>query len=220
MQLHVVYGGTFDPVHRGHVAVAECVAEALGCRVDLLPAADPPHRAAPGASAVHRAAMLHLAVAGRPQLHVDERELRRPGASYTVDTMAELRGELGPQPCLTWVLGADALRQLASWKQWQRLLELGNLLAVERPGHPLDADSLADCAPVVAAELLPRQHEVADLARSATGGFAVLRPARSLPESASEVRRRLVEGGDWRALLAPAVADYIAGNGLYGVERV
>lgn len=220
MPLQVVYGGTFDPVHRGHVAVAECVADALGCRVGLLPAADPPHRATPGASAAQRAAMLHLAIAGLPQLQVDERELRRAGASYTVDTLSELRSEIGPRPSLIWVLGADALQGLASWKQWQRLLELGHLLAVERQGHPLDAEGLAERAPAVAAELLPRQRAVADLPHAAAGCFAVLRPARPLPESASEVRRRLAEGGDWRALLAPAVADYIDRNGLYGVERV
>lgn len=220
MQLHVVYGGTFDPVHRGHVAVAECVADALGCRVDLIPAADPPHRASPGASAAHRAAMLRLAIAGHPQLHVDERELTRPGASYSVDTLTELRAEIGPQPALIWVLGADALLGLASWRRWEQLLELGHLLAVERPGHPLDAAALAERAPAVAATLLPRQCAAVELTHRAAGGFAMLQPARPLPESASEVRLRLAEGGDWRALVPPAVADYIADNGLYGVERV
>ena len=94
--LVVWYGGTFDPVHQGHLAIARAASSAFGVAVTLAPAADPPHRAAPGASAAQRAHMLELAVAGDRRLRVDRRELQRPGPSWTVDTLHELRAELGP----------------------------------------------------------------------------------------------------------------------------
>ena len=107
---HIVYGGTFDPVHRGHIAIARAVADVYQDTVWLMLAADPPHRAPPGASAGQRAQMLDLALAGEPRLAVDRRELRRQGPSYTVDTLAELRRELGAAEAIIWVMGIDSSR--------------------------------------------------------------------------------------------------------------
>lgn len=216
----VVYGGTFDPVHRGHVAVAELVATALESEVALLPAADPPHRPAPGADAAQRVAMLRLAIAGHPRLRIDPRELGRAGASYSVDTLAELRAEIGPRRPLVWVIGADALAGLDRWKDWRRLFGLAHFLAVERGEHPLASGWLAAQAPAVAAELAARQGGLADLRAQPAGRIAVLQPPQPLPESASEVRRRLADGGDWQCLLPPAVAAYITRFRLYGAGGV
>lgn len=146
--LRVFYGGTFDPVHAGHLAMAEAAAQALGVPVRLMPAADPPHRAVPGADARHRAAMLDLAVQGQPMLRVDRRELLRAGRSYTIHTLHEQRAQYGADAPLAFLIGADSLRTLHTWKDWRALLEGAHLVVAERPGSPLD--DLAEPDPVAA----------------------------------------------------------------------
>jgi nicotinate-nucleotide adenylyltransferase len=212
---HIVYGGTFDPVHRGHLAIARAVADVYADRVWLMPAADPPHRAPPGASAAQRARMLELAVEGDARLGVDRRELQRHGPSYTVDTLAELRSELGDEEAIIWVMGIDSLRQLDTWHDWQRIFDFAHVLAVERPGAPPDAAWLRAQAPAVAAELESRRSAPEGLALAEAGGFAEL-PLRPLrPESATEVRARIAHGGDWEALVPEPVARFIRQQGLY-----
>lgn len=210
MSLTVLYGGTFDPVHAGHLAVARAARAALGAEVRLVPAADPPHRDAPGAGADDRAALLELAIAGEPGLSVDRRELHRDGRSYTVDTLRGLRAERGPAAPLAWLVGADAFRDLATWHEWTDLFDLAHFVVAVRPGHGL--------------ERLPPVLERACAGRWATGAAELAEsPAGRLlrldmplhPASATELRRRLREGvdtGDW---LAPAVAAEIARRGLY-----
>ena len=212
---HIVYGGTFDPVHLGHLAIARAVADIYHDTVWLMPAADPPHRAPPGASAGQRAQMLELAIASDAQLAVDRRELRRHGPSYTVDTLAELRAELGAFEPIVWVMGIDSLRQLDTWHHWQRIFDFAHVLAVERPGAPADAAWLRQEAAAVATELESRRAEPAALLRAPAGGFAEL-PMRPLRlESATEVRKRIAQGQDWEALLPPPVARFIRQQGLY-----
>lgn len=216
----VLYGGTFDPIHNGHVGVALAIADALQCPVSLLPAADPPHRARPGATAQQRAEMVALAIAGLPQLRLDTRELRRSGASYTIDTLLEVRAEVPADVPVVWLLGADALAGLRSWKHWRELFAQAHLLAFERSGHPLDLADLSQASPELGAELGRRQCALSALSSMPGGGFAVFRPERPLPESATEVRRRLASGGDWAALLAGPVAAYIRVHRLYGAQQV
>jgi len=120
MSLHLVYGGTFDPIHSGHLAIARAARDALACTVHLMPAGDPPHRAPPGADGATRATMVALAIDGVPGLVLDRRELERQGRSYTVDTLAELRTELGPSKPLAWLVGADSLLGLPGWHRWRR----------------------------------------------------------------------------------------------------
>lgn len=133
--LLLVYGGTFDPVHAGHVAVAHAAAEASAAeRVLLIPCGDPPHRGAPQAPGALRAELLRLAFADDPRFVVDERELRRAGPSYMVDTLAGLRAEVGAAAPLALLLGQDAARGLPDWHAWTRLPTLAHLLLVPRPG--------------------------------------------------------------------------------------
>ncbi len=135
MPLVACFGGTFDPVHNGHLQAAEEVRERADClEVRLIPCHIPPHRMTPAAPAAARLAMLELALAGSPRLRVDARELQREGPSYTVDTLVSLREELGEGVALGWVLGADAVAGLDSWRDWQRLPELAHLLLLDRPG--------------------------------------------------------------------------------------
>lgn len=211
----VLYGGTFDPVHEGHLAIGRAVAEAVGAPVCLLPAADPPHRPAPGASAVQRAEMIALAVAGDARLLVDRRELDRVGPSFTVDTLQEVRRERGPAAPIIWVLGVDSMVQLQTWKDWQQLFSLASLLAVQRPSTETDLEWLRRIAPGVHAEVHGRWVDVGSLRDAPSGGYAALpiRPLRS--ESASAVREAVGAGRSIDHLVPAAVAAYIADRKLY-----
>lgn len=210
MTLALYYGGTFDPVHAGHLAVARAVREAFGIAPAFVPAADPPHRPAPGASAAQRTRMLELALADEPGFLVDTRELRRQGPSWTVGTLRELRAEAGPDALLAWVLGADAFRGLPTWHEWEALLGLAHFVVAVRPGHALDP-----LPPALAAACAGRWREdPADLAAAPAGRLFRLDMALH-PASATEVRRGLAGGGGPAGWLDPAVAAYIAREGLY-----
>jgi len=210
MDLVLLYGGTFDPVHEGHLAVARAARDELGAPVHLLPAADPPHRPATGADAAQRAHMLELAIAGEPGLSVDRRELARAGASYTVDTLREVRSQLGPTVPVAWITGDDSFRSLPDWHGWEQLLDLAHFVVALRPGHALD-----NLPPVLAERTGSRWVDRPEALRAAPAGglFRLHFPPR--PESASAIRRDLAHGRTPRGLPA-AVAEYIRVTGLYG----
>ena len=217
--LVLCYGGTFDPVHTGHLFIARAVRDALHADVHLLPAADPPHKGPTHADAEQRARMLELAVEGEAGLIVDRRELHRPGPSYTFDTLRELRAELGPHAQLVWMVGGDSVFELDTWHRWRQLFELAHVLAIARPGAPIDEAALAARAPAVHAELAPRWCRPAQLHALPAGGFAEFRLGAERPESSTELRRRIAAGDRrWPEWLAPAVARYIADHRLYGAD--
>jgi nicotinate-nucleotide adenylyltransferase len=213
--MRLLYGGTFDPIHEGHLAIARAASEALSAHVYLLPAADPPHRAPPGATAEQRALMLDLAVACDARLRVDRRELHREGPSFTIDTLEEVRAEVGPAEPLVWIMGLDSLRQLDEWRDWRRIFEVAHVLGAERPGTRVDEAWLRQQSPVVDAELAPRWRAPKALADSPAGGYAPLPIHPLREESATEVRRRIAAAGDWEALVPDTVARYIREQGLY-----
>lgn len=218
-ELLVLYGGTFDPIHDGHLAIARLVRDTVGASVHLMPSADPPHRARPGATAAQRARMLDLAVAGEPGLHVDRRELRRESRSYTFETLTVLRGE-GERRPVALVIGADSFLGLPSWHEWQALFGLCHFIVAERPGHDLDLPWPASLAAVVQGRLTTDPQA---LRRAPAGSVLRLRhPLR--PESATAIREAIDRGEDiWRGWVPPAVASYIDRAGLYrgddGVDR-
>lgn len=213
--LRVFYGGTFDPVHNGHVAIACTARDVLHADVALLPARDPPHKALTGADAEQRARMLELAIVGEPGLAVDRRELRRAGPSYSIDTLGELRAELGADTPLAWLVGSDSLRQLHTWHRWRELFERAHLLVVQRPGADIDADALRDAAPEVAALVEQRQRPPEALEETPHGGIAMLPLPGLRPESSTRLRRRIASGAAWVDWVPPAVAGYIVRHGLY-----
>lgn len=211
----VGYGGTFDPFHCGHLAVARAVQAQLGVDVHLVPAADPPHKAATHASAAHRLRMVEIAAAGERGLHVDRRELARTAPSYSVETLAEVRREVGPDAPVVWVIGADSLSQLHLWHRWRELFDVAHILAAGRPGFVLDAAGLASVDADLAAAVAPRLRTPRALLDAPAGGLALLpmEPPRS--ESSTEIRRRIAAGEPWMSQVPPSVAAYIARHRLY-----
>lgn len=206
----ILYGGTFDPVHAGHLAVADAAAACFDADVALLPAADPPHRPPPGADARQRAAMLDLAVVGHPRLRVDRRELHRAGPSYSVDTLTQARAQLGIGAPLAWLLGADAFASLHHWHRWRELLDLAHVIVARRPGHVLEA-----LAAVLRAATENRwTTDPAALTRAPCGLLYRLDlPLRA--EAASDLRERIAGGQVWADQTPPAVAAYIHAQRLY-----
>ncbi|WP_127477933.1 nicotinate-nucleotide adenylyltransferase [Sulfurivermis fontis] len=205
-----ILGGTFDPVHFGHLRAALEMLEVLGlAEVRLLPCGQPPHREPPRASATERLAMLELALAGQPGLRVDRRELERSGPSYMVDTLASLRAELGTAP-LCLLLGSDAFLGLPQWHRWRELPRLAHLVVLHRPGWTLDA------VPAPLAEMLAAQRisAAAELMRRPAGGI-LLQPVTPLDISATAIRAQIAAGRSPRYLLPDAVWDYIRRRNLY-----
>ena len=214
--LRLWYGGTFDPVHEGHLAIARAAADAFGVPVTLAPAADPPHRAAPGANAHHRARMLDVAVAGDRRLRVDRRELQRSGPSWTVDTLRELRALHGADAPLALLLGADSFRSLPTWHQWRELPTLAHLVVASRGDEAVDRD----LPPELAAEAQGRWTDSpAALASTANGRILALRQPLN-PASATAVRAAIAAGDpQWQSMVPAAVAGYILHHGLYGTAQ-
>ena len=208
-----VLGGAFDPIHIGHLRGAIAVREHLGLeRVDLLPAAQSPLKDAATVTAADRLAMLEAAVRGVPGLGIDARELAREGPSYTVDTLIELRREVGQVLPLIWIVGTDILPALPRWSRWQQLLELAHLVILERPG--------ADSPPLAVTQWLD-QHRIDQnaLLTSAAGGVMTLdQPVLDI--ASSDIRALLAAGRDPRFLLPDVVMEYIKRHKLFMRDTV
>src|SRR5690606_29365396 len=206
--LHVLYGGTFDPVHAGHLAIARAAREALGVPVHLMPAADPPHRPPPGATAAQRVAMLELALEAEPGLCLDLRELARSGRSWSVDTLRGLRADIGDIAPVALLVGADSFAGLPTWKSWRELFALAHFVVASRDGN----DGLP---PALQEALQGRVARTAgELTHSPAGKVLWLRQPLH-PHSATALRARIAAGEPSRHLVPAPVADYIQAHGLY-----
>lgn len=204
-----ILGGTFDPVHHGHLRLALELRQTLGLsQMRLMPCHRPVHRGQPQVSSAQRAEMIRLALMDCPELTLDERELRRDEPSYTFDTLRSLRDELGPDVSLLWALGTDAFAALDTWNRWQELLDYTHLVVIERPGFSLPQTGavaeLLQChrAPVTALSELP-------------GGAIVLPSLRLLDISATDIRRQVAIGESVQFLIPESVRRYILAEGLY-----
>lgn len=213
--LRIQYGGTFDPVHEGHLAVARSARDRLQAEVWLMPAADPPHKPPPEADARQRRTMLELAVADQPELHVDDRELRRDGPSYTIDTLIELRRELGDAVPLAILIGADSFLGLPSWKRWRELNDHAHVVIAERPGSVIDPVHLPQELRDFAA---PRWRVGAGDLHASPAGLLLRLKLPLRPESSSELRRRIADGESWRDWTPDPVAGFIVRHRLYGAR--
>jgi nicotinate-nucleotide adenylyltransferase len=204
-----ILGGTFDPIHIGHLRAAIEVAELLGLHeLRLIPSAHPPHRNTPAVSAQQRLAMVQLAVMGLPPLLADDRELQRQQPSYSIDTLESLRSELAVDDQLFFLLGWDAFCGLPSWQRWQQLLSHCHLVVLQRP----DADT--ELTPALLALLTA--HQVTEAASlQGPGGQVVLLQQAPLAVSASHIRQLLSSDKSARFLVPDAVLTYIHAHGLY-----
>ncbi len=207
-----LFGGTFDPIHLGHLRLAETAREALGlARVRLIPAGQPPHRATPGASGNHRLAMARLATADNPAFEVDAAEVTAAQASFTILTLERLRAEVGPARPLVLLLGVDAFLGLPTWRRWTELLDFAHLAVANRPGYTLDAAQM----PAALADLVARCKASPAALVAAPAGAIVPFEMTPLAISATDIRARAAAGLSLRYLLPPPVVDYISRHQLY-----
>lgn len=205
-----LFGGTFDPVHNGHLRVALDAREGLGlAEVHLLPARQNPLRDTPGATAVQRRDLLAAAVDGEPGLRVDARELDRPGPSYSVDTLAGLRAEFGPGQPLALLVGADAFTGLVSWHRWRELFDLAHLVVLQRPGHEAVQDA------ELAAETAARRTDAVAELHTTPAGRVLFWRVTQLEISSTDIRARVAAGRSIRYLVPDAVNEAIQRLGLY-----
>ncbi len=210
-----ILGGTFDPVHEGHVAAAGAACRALSLdRVLFVPSHRPPHRPGdPHASAFHRFAMVSLAVAPHDAYEASDVELRRSGPSYTCDTLRELHRSGCDASQLFFIIGTDAFAEIASWREYPDVLDLAHFVVIARPG--LSQAALADRLPALA----PRMRTVGQAGGAAptgAGGAIFLVNATTPDVSSTLIRDRAARGLPLAGLVAPAVERHVLRHGLYG----
>ncbi len=204
-----IFGGTFDPIHYGHLRTALELQQLFGLQeLRLIPCAQPPHRDTPQVDSAQRLAMLELALSNCPGLVADGLELQRSGPSYTVDTLAELR-EIYSESPLVVLMGMDAFEGIARWYQWQRLFEFAHVVVITRPGFSL---------PPLLPELAFRLTDDRLTLRRHKAGALYFQPVTQLEISATAIRAQLANGQNPRFLLPDQVLDYIYQHGLYAAH--
>ncbi len=209
-----ILGGTFDPVHVGHLDAADTARKALALdTLMLLPSHDPPHKAAdPRASGFHRFAMIALAIADRPGYVASDLELARPGPTYTIDTLRALHEQGWSPSQLFFVIGADAFAEIATWRAFPAVTEGANFAVIGRPGATLD--SALDRAPGLRSRVRP----VGDSAAEAVGTGVFLIEARTRDVSSTVVRERIAARQSITDLVPASVEHHILTHRLYGTD--
>lgn len=203
-----VYGGSFDPVHLGHLRAALEVQQLLGlAEIRFLPSGQPPHRDAPEAGDALRLRMLNAAIGDQPGFLVDRREITRDGPSYTITTLQSLRGDF-PDCSLALIVGMDAFLGLPGWHRWQELFELAHLVVAHRPGwQPPASGPLGEL-------LAARGSDDPECFRSGSGCIFV-HAVTALDIASSEIRVAVARGESIRYLVPDSVRDIILESGCY-----
>jgi len=205
-------GGTFNPIHFGHLRMAQELAESLSLNsVKFIPSANPPHKPPPQVSAEHRAAMVQLAIADNPQFQFDGRELSRTGASYTIETLESLRDELGNGTSLILIMGSDAFTKFNTWHRWQEIIRLCHIALVQRPAST-NKESLTK-----ELETFLHNHytEHAEDLHESSAGLVTMQAITPLEISSTAIRQALQLKHSARYLMPEKVLDYIAAKQLY-----
>ncbi len=204
-----ILGGSFDPIHFGHLRLAVEVQQALQLsELHLIPAGQPPHRSPPAASAGQRLSMVKAAIKGVPGLRADDRELRRGGPSYTVDTLLSLRAELGAAP-LCLIVGMDAFLKLNTWHRWQELVGLAHVVVAHRPGWTGEPEG------EIRQLLTERRVDDPKRLTTSSAGGIFLCPITQLDISSSQIRRLIAEQRSASFLLPESVLKIINTENLY-----
>ncbi|MDP1607081.1 MAG: nicotinate-nucleotide adenylyltransferase [Rhodocyclaceae bacterium] len=209
-----ILGGTFNPVHNAHLALAHAALDRLGLGAVLwIPAGQPPHRAAPRVAPADRLGLVQAAIASEPRFQLDASEVNNTAASYTVPTLERLRRQYGPTRPLVLLMGADAFLGLPGWYRWREIFDLAHIAVATRPGFPL-----VDFTPPLAGEFESRRLASADFSNTSAGGIYTFELVAGTV-SATEVRGLIAAHAPDAALvplLPPAVLDYIHQHSLYG----
>lgn len=203
-------GGSFDPVHAGHLQLARDAQESLGLAALVFFPAGQPWQKGPLTRAADRVRMLELALEAQPLWRIDTREIERHGPSYTVETLRQIRAEAGPGQSLVWLLGFDQLRRLPTWHRWEELSDLAHLAFAKRPGAGIDLD------PVMRRYTAQHGGTVAELHQRAAG-ICLEFPMHTVDCSATAIRQALAAGDEEHVahFLPAAVLDYIRAHQLY-----
>ncbi|MDP2805179.1 MAG: nicotinate-nucleotide adenylyltransferase [Gallionellaceae bacterium] len=207
-----ILGGTFDPIHNGHMRLAiEAQEQCHLSEVHFLPSGTPPHRSAPHASASDRLHMVQLAVHSNPAFLADQREIYREDACYTVDTLAAVRNELGSHQSICLLLGSDAFAQLHTWHRWTELFDLAHIVVMQRPGQPL-GNLMAKTDAALLREYTSRLAPSPKVLHESPSGHIVVLSIPALEISSTDIRERCVAGKNISSLVPDSVAHYILNN--------
>lgn len=210
-------GGTFNPIHFGHLRMAQELADTLNFNeVRFIPAANPPHKSAPAVSAEHRAAMVRLSLADNPTFTFDDRELLRTGASYTIDTLNSLRDELGSEVSLVLIMGSDAFTKFNTWHRWEEIIQLCHITLVQRP-LPLKNSNHAKEILSEPLETFLHNHytENSNDLHDSPAGFVNMQQVTALDISSTAIRHALQQKKSARYLMPENVIHYINTHELY-----
>jgi len=209
-----IFGGTFNPVHWGHVKTALEIKQTAGFdRMLLVPCGIPPHRERPEVSADSRLAMLRLAISDYPELEIDDRELSREGPSYSVDTLQALHDEM-PGKSLAMCIGADAFLGLHTWHRWQDIFELSHIVVAHRPGWSL-GEKKDDLPSPLRAEMSKRYVKDIMALNSKTAGLIIELDVEAIDISSSSIREKLHKNESITGLVPDNVEQYIDKHELY-----
>ena len=208
-----VLGGSFDPVHNGHVALGSYFAKLLvPDELRVIPAGQPWQKNSLQTAPAHRVAMVRRAFDGLAvPVTVDEQEIRRDSATYTIDTLRAIRTELGPDASIAFLIGADQLQQLHTWKEWQRLFDHAHICAASRPGFAIDAAHM----PAEVSREFARRAATPEQIRNTPHGLTCLATNLSVDISATQIRNAFEHGECASSLIPPGVLDYIKQHHLY-----
>lgn len=212
MQTIGLLGGTFNPIHFGHLRMAQELAESLSLNeVRFIPSANPPHKASPQVSAENRANMVKLAIAGNPGFVFDGRELTRTGASYTVDTLESLREDLGTEVSLTLLMGSDAFMQFNTWHRWQDIIKLCHIGLVQRPAASPKATIAKELETFLHNHYTENAHDL----HENSAGLITMQAITPLDISSTAIRNALQSKHSARYLMPECVIEYITAKQLY-----
>lgn len=209
-----ILGGTFDPIHLGHLRLALEMQESLNLqRIHIIPCYRPVHRKMPIASPEERLAMVKCAIQGESAFVADDREIRRKNPSYMIDTLLEMHEEM-PQSPLCLLVGIDAFLGFPSWHRWREILDLAHILVAHRPQYQLPKTG------VIADLLQERMQDDHTIIQRKKSGGILLMPITQLEISASDIRKQFAMGRNPRYLLPDRVYDYIKQHGTYSISRI
>lgn len=211
LPLCAIYGGTFDPIHYGHLKSVEALARMVALhQVTIMPNNVPPHRPQPEACSEQRKKMVELAIKGHPLFRLDARELQRETPSYTVETLEQVRTECGARQPLAFIIGQDSLLSLQRWYRWESLLDLCHLLVCQRPGYPIVMESEAQ-------QQFLKNHSTTSVEalHSSPAGKIFLAQTPMYDISATTIRQRLKNNQSCDDLVPASVLEFIRQHKLY-----